>query len=357
MKSQVNRRDTLTNEIALFVSIQAFETYWAYYSMSSGSLYIEQTKEAANNLLNSYEALLGLDKGVLNWKKRLKGDAQIIENILQSLREWSSGKSELSLQPLIQHKAMLFFLFSELKIYLSNRLGLKSLPPIALSIEEFRHTERYLRWQPHLPSASIGWEYDKTFDISKISESQTIAVYGDIRRSQDLMTYTVNPNRFEEMIIKFLESIRSLLDKNLGIFDKFTGDGFVGYFNEYLCYTQSQNFLDCFINFSKQCMESCYPLFDEWKKEVRKLPKEDVMLSLGADIGKIHFGDQHGHLVCIGDAIVWAQRMCAAAPAGRIYVNNILANILKEKEGIQLSSIPSKTKTGESFLASQIQFI
>ncbi|GAI35381.1 unnamed protein product [marine sediment metagenome] len=199
------------------------------------------------------------------------------------------------------------------------------------------------------------WEYDQILDTSKFSTSQTIAVYGDIRRSQDLMIYTTGYERFEELMIRFFNSIRDLFDKNLGIFDKFTGDGFLGYFNEYLCRERGKDFVECFLEFSRQCLEITEPLFNEWKRYVRKLPKQDIMLSMGADVGEIYFGDHHGHLVCIGDAIVWAQRMCSAAPASAIYVNNLLANLLSDREDIELLAVTGDTKTGESFLASTLK--
>ena len=239
-------------------------------------------------------------------------------------------------------------------MYLLKRLGIKSPPPIAWEVMEFVHSERYLRWQPHLPSESI-YEYDKTLDISRLSTSRTIVVYSDIRRSQDLMIYTIGQDRFEEMMVRFFNSVRNIFDQSTGIFDKFTGDGFLGYFNEYLCSEHRKNFVECFITFAKQCMEFSESLFLEWKKHMRKLPDKNIMLSIGADLGEIYFGDQRGHLVCIGDAIVWAQRMCSAAPAGAIYTNNLLANLLLDREGIELLPITGNTKTGETFLASELR--
>ena len=52
-------------------------------------------------------------------------------------------------------------------------------------------------------------------------------------------------------MIWFFESIRDLFDKNMGIFDKFTGDGFLGYFNEYLCRERGKDFVECFLKFSR----------------------------------------------------------------------------------------------------------
>lgn len=354
--ADLSEKQLYDKRMSLLLSILSFETYWAYYSLSNGNVYPKETKEATKQLLDNLDDIRKFDRRVLDPRKVIhKGDMEVIRGILDKLRDWVLGKVDVY-EPLKQSRVMLFILFTEQKIYLLKNLGLSWFPPMSISTQEFEYTQRYLRWYPHLPRASL-WEYDQSLDTSKFGTSQTVVVYGDIRRSQDLMTYTIGPNRFEEMMIKFLETIRSLFDKNLGIFDKFTGDGFLGYFNEYLCGTQNKNFLECFTVFSKQCMEICPPLFNDWKKWVRKLPEEDIMLSIGADIGQVHFGDQYGHLICIGDSIVWAQRMCSAAPAGTIYVNNILANELKDKEGIELSPIAGKTKTGESFLASVLQFV
>lgn len=342
-------------QLNLLLSILSFETYWAYFSMSSGNVYMNETKAAARQLIDNLEELHKFDRNILNPRKVIsKGDKRVISEILDKLRKWSTGKLDF-FQPLMQSRVMLWYLFAEQKGYLAKKLGLTWFPPIALATQEFEYTQRYLRWYPHLPRSSM-WEYDQILDISRFGATQTVVVYGDIRRSQDLMIYTIGPKRFEEMIITFFESVRKLFDDNLGIFDKFTGDGFLGYFNDYLCGLQGKDYLDCFIRFSKQCMETSYSLFNDWKKWLRKLPAEDVMLSIGADVGQIHFGDQYGHLVCVGDAIVWAQRMCAAAPAGTVYTNNILANLLNEKKGIEMSPVAGKTKTGESFLASRIQF-
>ena len=354
--SRALERSLDKKRMSLLVSIHAFETYWAYYSMSDGKVYSKETKETTKHLLNNLESLAKLDSGVLKWKERIsKSDIEVIEGILNRLRDWAEDRLGGGYRPLIQSKVMLWYLFTELKVYITKSLGLDSLPPMSLSIEEFQHTERYLRWYPHLPHDIIGWEYDQTFEVSKLSESQSIVIYGDIRRSQDLMLYTLGEERFEDFMTRFFESTRKLFSENLGIFDKFTGDGFLGYFNDYLCERRNKKFVECFLEFVRQSIKTSESLFTEWKKYVRKLPEKDIMLSLGADVGKIHYGDRGGHLVCMGDAIVWAERMCSAAPAGETYVNNLLANLLSDREDVRLSHVPGSTKTGESFLATKLQ--
>ncbi len=354
MPSTANKQLLRAKEMNLLVSILIFETYWAYYSMSSGTLYKKVVRDAAKHLLDSIDELAALHKGILDKKSLNWTDAAKIEDIVQNIREWLNGGSDLPYETFLRSRVHLWLLLTHQKLYLLTCLGIKSPPPIVWEAMEFVHSERYLRWQPHLPSESM-YEYDKTLDISMFSTSRTIVIYGDIRRSQDLMIYTIGQDRFEEMMVRFFDSVRNIFDKSIGIFDKFTGDGFLGYFNEYLCGERGKNFEECFVTFVKQCMEFSESLFREWKRHVRKLPDENIMLSIGADLGEIYFGDRGGHLVCIGDAIVWAQRMCSAAPAGAVYINNLLANLLVDREGIELLPVTGNTKTGETFLASELR--
>lgn len=340
------------------LSILSFENFWAYYSMSSGNVYKKEVKDSANHLFEKIRELAKIDKGILDKKDLNYTEAKTgftVEETFEDLKKWAEGDTEVPFSTFMQSKVLLFFLLLSQKNYLCTHLGLNT-PPFVFSLEEFHHSERYQRWQPHLPVESMYW-YDRNFDETKLSVSQTIVVYGDIRRSQDLMIYTVDYGRFENMLIRFFDTTRNLLDKHLGIFDKFTGDGFLAYFNEYMCKTQDKDFIECFLEFSKQFIEVNESLFIEWRKYVRKLPSEEIMVSLGADLGNIYFGDRSGHLVCIGDSIVWAERMCSAAPAGEIYINNLLANALVDREHIELTHIPGNTKSGESFLASKIRFV
>ena len=345
--------------ITLLVSISNFETYWAYYSMSSGNAFQKEVKAYTKYLLKNIYALSKLDPGIIDKDTIHYNEVKTgfsIQDTLSGLQDWAKGDSIVPFTTFMQSKVFFIFLFVAQKAYLLKTLGLTVPDTLVISLDEFVHSERYQRWQPYLPSASMYW-YSTNFDEKKLSESQTIVVYGDIRRSQDLMTYTLDKQLFEQMMIKFLDITRTLLDKNFGIFDKFTGDGFLAYFNEYICTSQNKKFIDCFLDFSKQYIEANISLFTEWKKHVRKLPDKEIMVSLGADLGIVYFGDHSGHLVCISDAIVWAERMCSASSAGEIYVNNLLATAIDSRKDIKLSPMSGVTKSGESFRASKIEFI
>jgi class 3 adenylate cyclase len=345
--------------IALLVSISNFETWWAYYSMSSGNAFQREVKEHAKQLLKNIYELSKLDPGIIDKDTIQYEEVKTgfsIKDTLAGLEDWAEGDAQVPFKTFMQSKLFFTFLLFAQRLYLSKQLGLTVPPTLVFSFDEFIHSERYLRWAPHLPRSSMYW-YDVDFDESKLSKSQNIVVYGDIRRSQDLMIYTVGHEVFEQMMIRFFDTTRDLLSKNYGIFDKFTGDGFLAYFNEYICKFGNKNFTDCFVDFTKQYIEKNLSLFAEWKGHVRKLPDTEIMVSLGADLGNVYYGDRSGHLVCMGDAIVWAERMCSAAPSGEIYINNLLANAIESREDIRLSPVSGVTKQGERFKASKIEFI
>ena len=186
--------------------------------------------------------------------------------------------------------------------------------------------------------------------------SRTIVVMGDIRRSQDLMTYAEDENSFAKYMVRFVEESRRLIDENLGIFDKFTGDGFLCYFNESVCARLGEDFEECFMRFAKHEMAFARDHFANWCRTVRRLPDAPIGLSLGADLGSVSFRDIDSHFVAVGDPIVWAARMADAGGANETIVNNLLCQRLLDKPGVDISSKPSKTKSGEAFLGWRVEF-
>jgi class 3 adenylate cyclase len=348
-------RTVRAKRLELLVKILTFEVYWAYFVMSSGYLYQRNVKESAIQLISCIEELRPIDTNFQKVERRhSEHDREVMSKLLTELKAWANGTIQ-TCDYLIQKRAMLWIYFIGIKAYILQRHKIDERPSFSISLEENEHTERYLRWQPHLPKAIMKWN-EQSIDIDKLSKTQTVVVFGDIRRSQDLMVYTVGKELYEKMMIKFFDEIRALFNKHYGIIDKFTGDGFLGYFNQYLSQESNKSFIDCFVAFSEECMDKSKVLFDEWKKHVRKMPAEDIMLAIGADIGQIYFGDKQGHLICIGDSIVWAQRMCAEAPASSIYVNNILASQLRERKDVSLTPVKGTTKAGEGFTAFNLLF-
>ena len=214
-----------------------------------------------------------------------------------------------------------------------------------------------VRWKGHFPQLLLPWNVDELLKSASITE--TIVVVADIRKSQDLMTYGKNADSYSRHIVQFIETSRQLIDESMGIFDKFTGDGFIVYFNDAICGSRKCDFVQCFLKFIHNETDFAAVFFPEWTKTIRKLPPSPVGLAVGADVGRIDFRDLNNHLIAVGDAIVWASRMASGAQAGQILVNNVLFNMLEGRSqnmGIIFNEFTGHTKSGESFLAKELTF-
>jgi class 3 adenylate cyclase len=187
--------------------------------------------------------------------------------------------------------------------------------------------------------------------MDKACLSNTVVVVGDIRRSQDLMTYARDEHDFSKRMVEFITATRRALDEHGGFFDKFTGDGFVGYFNESICRSRSGDYLEQFANFVRGFTGFCNGHFREWVKHVRKIPDQPVGLAIGADLGQVSFQSLNYHLVAVSETIVWASRMASTANAEEVMVNNFLYQALRERGDLKFERRSGKTKAGESFQA------
>ena len=167
---------------------------------------------------------------------------------------------------------------------------------------------------------------------------------GDIRKSQDLMTYADSPTDFARNIKEFLDGTRDLIGSHYGLFDKFTGDGFLAYFDQGFCAAKGQDFIACFARFIQEEHDFAAGLFARWEQQARKLPAKQVGLAIGADIGRVAYTMEAGHFVVVGDAIVWAARMASEAKAGELVVNNLLYQQLRTLPGLAFDMRVAHTK-------------
>jgi CheY-like chemotaxis protein len=212
-----------------------------------------------------------------------------------------------------------------------------------------RRLESYLKWRGHFPRLKTG--ADPQAVMEQASHSTTIIVVGDIRRSQDLMTYSMDEQDFSRRMVEFISRTRSALDKHGGFFDKFTGDGFIGYFNETICELNGSNYVERFISFIREFTTFCNAHFRDWVKFVRKVPGQAVGLAVGADLGRVSFQSLDYHVIAVGESIVWASRMASAAKAEEVLVNNLLYQALRGRDDLLLEKREANTKSGESFQA------
>jgi len=344
-------------QIECLLLAQAFETVWAYYSQSAGQLYADECRKMAIQFLESYQELGKIDPRVVDPKEigfPTSNPSHVTEQIEQ-LSAWA--KSSTPMYPygdLFWSRDRLFGLLSRVKIFILQDMDIRKGPVMIWSSNEFFESARVIRWRGHLPRRALLFNPDEI--VQQGSVTSTIAVVGDIRRSQDLMTYAENPEDFSQRMVQFIATTRQLVEKHAGFFDKFTGDGFLVYFNEAVCSAAKLNYVDCFLCFLKEEIAFAEPLFLDWARSIRKYPDTEPGLAIGADVGRVSFQDIHDHLVAVGDAIVWASRMASVAKSNEIIVNNLLHVLLESAPGIAFNERLGQTKAGEKFAAHAVLF-
>lgn len=350
------KEDQLKKYTNLLVLLQSFESLWNFYSVSEGELYGEQVKESTNKLVEYFDVVYAFDSGILNSKaitKNSTDNEKYVRSILEGLKEWANNKEMFPFsQPSMganetSRFTLQGFLMCE-KSYLCLKLNLDVFPTFISSSGEGSYHMNNIRWKGHLPWQAIDL-VDKNF-IEKISSADTIVLVADIRKSQDLMTYGPSPDFFRDKILEFTSQMRKIIKDNYGIFDKFTGDGFLCYFNSHLCTELGKDYYVQLIKACKEIMEFSNSFFEEWVKHIRKLPPNSSGLTIGIDSGVVKFRDLNNHLFAIGDSIVWANRMSSAGKKEEIILNNIPYHIINESnEDVEFVSFENVTKGGESF--------
>jgi class 3 adenylate cyclase len=167
------------------------------------------------------------------------------------MREWTQNDQHWPYQDAKTSRFMVFVHLAELKGLLVRELGIKWSGAV-LSSEEEQHAARVVRWKDHLPWSALRDDPDGT--VAKASNHPTIVVIGDIRSSQDLVTYSPRPEDFSRRMVEFIARTRQLIGEHDGLFDKFTGDGFLAYFNEAIC---RKDYTDCFLTFLDEELGFC----------------------------------------------------------------------------------------------------
>jgi len=340
--------------VQCLVLCQSFETYWAYYHQSDGTLYNTEARQTARLFLEAFRELEAIDSNVVDPNALRIGPHSDVRKILKTLGDWAVGNAPYPSQMgARQSRFILFALLAGLKGYLFNKLALSRMPPVAYTTKEFQHSEAVVRWRGHMPGPALEDDPDAIFRAA--SSAQTIVVVGDIRRSQDLMTYAISPTEFSERLLAFITMTRKLTDQHLGLFDKFTGDGFLVYFNDSVCGIRGKKALDCLLAFLLDMAEFARHHFPSWARSIRKRPPVEIGLAMGADVGLVSFQDPQNHLIAVGDAIVWASRMASAAKAGEVLINNLLATALEPRPDVLLTTVAHETKSGEGFTAFRLE--
>lgn len=356
-KSEKTDEEIWRKKMNLLALLLSFEKYWSPYSLSDGSLYKEEAKEEAGKIVSLFKDLYGIEFFERSDNGDILKPSEKMEQKLfvRSLASW------LSTEELFPNFAQRNFTVNRNRNYFQNVLAefendlVEELElPIKLKCstsndEESLH-KNVLKWAAQFPDEVIS-KVDKAY-IDKMSDCDTLVLVGDIRRSQDLMTYGTGADTYRENIIEFMNTTRQILKRNCGLYDRFTGDGFIAYFSEYMCDQEGKDYYEMMLKSCREILEFSKPFFEKWTSQLRRIPETEIGLCIGVDSGIVSFKDLNNQLFAIGDACVWATRMNSAGENGDVILNNIpyqvLSNALNADNCKRINSV---TKGGEHFSA------
>lgn len=139
----------------------------------------------------------------------------------------------------------------------------------------------------------------------------------DIRRSTELMLKAGDPKLYAQFILDLVKELKQCVLDNFGVFDKFTGDGILGFFPEFYS-GKDAGF------FAIDTALKCHSIFESHyssNKNIFNSVLLDTGLGIGLDYGKVHIVDIGGEISVVGAPVVYACRMSGAGP-GKTFANH-----------------------------------
>lgn len=348
--------------INLLILLQNFENLWNMYSVSEGFLYRGETKRAGKTFLKLFDLVADRDPLIRNTKAltmNSRDSTDYIDSVRQGLGEWIKSERlfPFSSKEMGDNETSRFILQKVLvciSSYLVSKIQLEYRPILCKSSGEGAFHKNNVKWGGRFP-----WEISDTVDermLKSLSNSKTVVVVGDIRNSQDLITYATRPDSFRKNMASYIEMIRKIVIAYKGVFDRFTGDGFICYFNAYLLEKFQIDLYKTVVEACEQIQRESKSIFEEWQKDLQKIPEETIGLSIGVDSGTMNFCDDE-MMFAIGTPAVWATRMCAIGTAGDIIMNNLPhAEICDSGLGCDFDVVTGSTKSGERFKAFKLRY-
>ena len=348
----------------LLIMLQNFETLWNMYSVSEGLLYRDEVKKSAKKFLELFNKVSDKCPEVRNSEAihiNSKNSTEYIDALTNKIGTWANSdlvfpcqSTEIGIGDNEKSRFMLQPFFMCLSAYLSFKLKLEYMPVLCKSSGEGAYHENNVKWKGRFPW-QICDQVNSKF-IASLGESETVVIVGDVRRSQDLITYDVSPGCYRDKMVSYIERVRKIVLERWGIFDRFTGDGFICYFNNYLSQLNHDDLYNNVVDACIKIQRESKPFFEEWQQGLQKISHEKIGLSIGIDAGRMDFSDNR-LIFAIGTPAVWATRMCSAGKAGDIIMNNVPhSRIYNSGMNYCFEEVFGEIKTGEEFKAFRLRY-
>ena len=137
--------------------------------------------------------------------------------------------------------------------------------------------------------------------IKNRSALEAIVLTADIRRSASILKESIDIPQYAKLLDDFVADFRTSLFHYGGWFDKFTGDGFIGY---WIVENSFSDQMDAALDFSCSVMDNFRSYYYQaFLANMRNVPS-GVGLSIGMDAGPCYLMPIAGELTIIGSPIV-----------------------------------------------------
>jgi len=267
-------------------------------------------------------------QGFAQWAKQMAETQEALRSALgsQAVAQWAKQTAETQ-------EALRKALASQ--AWEGTQEALRALAPVVKSYEREPRTEKPVEVSPNPEAAKpevrmLARHADRewlnteearrlTLRIEQQRQQSVLVLVADIRKSTQAMMEALDPFEYASTITAFVEQSRHAVLSEGGLFDKFTGDGFLAYwpYDARTHLRARRRSLDViksiFISFAQETMPRL-------RRNSQSLPSE-LGLAFGIDEGLVSFVTISRDLTIVGRPVVGAVRMVGGAVAGQVIVN------------------------------------
>ena len=276
--------------VNLLALVLNFEKYWQSYSLSDGILYATEVREEAQKIIPLFYEIYGKKKAsAISSNETVYVDE--IRDFIKELERWlSKGTTFPKRVAGREYTSRSNFMFQYLFIIFEDQLQSEIGLPIRMELSATPHEDYFrrkqMKWAGQIPEDLVERAMDPDF-IDRMSRADTLVMVADIRRSQDLITYG-STTFYRERIMGFLDKVRKILREDYGIYDRFTGDGFIAYFNQFVCEQEGRDYYEMALDACHRIQSFSQQYFDE--NGVKKDFRSNALL-LRALLSRIKIGE------------------------------------------------------------------